>query len=147
MSDKLTTKQKIFVSEYLIDFNATRSAKAAGYSEHTAQAIGAENLTKPLIKEELKKGINAVLEQNEYTLKVEIIKELRPIAFGDNEIDIKTDKDGNVLEVSRRDKLRALELLGKYMVMFTDKQQIEHSTIDEKGQKTGFNFVDKPSKN
>jgi len=33
---KLTPKQKRFVEEYLIDLNATRAAKAAGYSEKTA---------------------------------------------------------------------------------------------------------------
>jgi phage terminase small subunit len=39
------------VAEYLIDLNATQAAIRAGYSEKTAQAIGAENLTKPLIAE------------------------------------------------------------------------------------------------
>lgn len=29
---------------------------------------------------------------------------------------------------------------------WTDKQEIQHSTIDEDGQPTGFNFVEKPSK-
>jgi len=43
----LTAKQERFVAEYLIDGNATRAAIAAGYSQNTARAIGAENLTKP----------------------------------------------------------------------------------------------------
>lgn len=43
----LTAKQERFVAEYLKDGNATRAAIAAGYSEKTARAIGAENLTKP----------------------------------------------------------------------------------------------------
>lgn len=47
----LTNKQRIFIAEYLRDFNATRAAIAAGYSEKTARAIGCENLTKPDIKE------------------------------------------------------------------------------------------------
>lgn len=46
----LTPKQQVFVDEYLKSFNATRAAKAAGYSEHTAAQIGAENLIKPQIK-------------------------------------------------------------------------------------------------
>jgi phage terminase small subunit len=37
----------MFVKEYLIDLNATRAAKSAGYSEKTAKAVGCENLTKP----------------------------------------------------------------------------------------------------
>lgn len=48
--DELTEKQKIFCREYIYDWNATRAAKVAGYSEDTAYAIGAENLRKPQIQ-------------------------------------------------------------------------------------------------
>jgi len=48
-SDKLTDKQALFVKEYLIDLNATQAAIRAGYSENTAQKIGSENLSKPLV--------------------------------------------------------------------------------------------------
>lgn len=54
----LTKKQQVFVHEYLKDFNATRAAKSAGYSDKTAGAIGTENLQKPLIKEAIKIGLN-----------------------------------------------------------------------------------------
>lgn len=46
----LTEKQKIFCREYIYDWNATRAAKAAGYSADTAGSIGHENLTKPEIQ-------------------------------------------------------------------------------------------------
>jgi phage terminase small subunit len=49
-TEGLTEKQKIFCREYIYDWNATRAAKAAGYSEATAFSIGAENLKKPLIQ-------------------------------------------------------------------------------------------------
>lgn len=45
----LTPKQQRFVEEYLIEPNATQAAIKAGYSEHTAKEMGAENLTKPHI--------------------------------------------------------------------------------------------------
>ena len=45
----LTAKQERFVAEYLKDGNATRAAKAAGYSEKTAGSVGFENLKKPEI--------------------------------------------------------------------------------------------------
>ncbi len=51
MDSALTAKQQRFVEEYLVDLNATQAAIRAGYSEKTAQAIGSENLTKPLIAE------------------------------------------------------------------------------------------------
>lgn len=47
----LTDKQKQFCKEYVTDWNATRAAIASGYSENTAQVIGSENLSKPIIKE------------------------------------------------------------------------------------------------
>ncbi len=50
---KLTDKQERFCEEYVIDWNATRAAIAAGYSENTAKEIGCENLTKPNIKEHI----------------------------------------------------------------------------------------------
>ena len=46
----LKAKQLAFVERYLTHWNATRAAIEAGYSENTARAIGAENLTKPDIK-------------------------------------------------------------------------------------------------
>jgi len=46
----------MFVKEYLIDLNATQAAIRAGYSKHTAHAIGQENLSKPIIAEALKKA-------------------------------------------------------------------------------------------
>ena len=52
MSNKLTAKQQAFCERYVSNgFNATQAAISAGYSENTAQQMGAENLTKPLIAE------------------------------------------------------------------------------------------------
>lgn len=60
---ELTDKQKIFCREYIYDWNASRAARAAGYSEDTAGAIGAENLKKPLIQayiEEIQKDLEKI---------------------------------------------------------------------------------------
>lgn len=43
----LSNKQRAFVEHYLACYNATEAARRAGYSERSARAIGAENLTKP----------------------------------------------------------------------------------------------------
>lgn len=43
----LTAKQSRFISEYLVDGNGAAAAVRAGYSERSAKAIAAENLTKP----------------------------------------------------------------------------------------------------
>lgn len=46
----LTDKQRVFCEEYVIDWNSTRAAIKAGYSEKTAYSIGSENLRKPEIQ-------------------------------------------------------------------------------------------------
>ena len=50
MSRKLTDKQQLFVQEYLVDFNATRAAARAGYSEVSAAVQGNALLKKPLVQ-------------------------------------------------------------------------------------------------
>jgi phage terminase small subunit len=67
--DKLTPKQQRFVEEYTKDFNATRAAKEAGYSEKTAYKIGSENLIKPQIQQAIQRSMAKL------SRKVEITKE------------------------------------------------------------------------
>ena len=55
MAKGLTDKQKIFVYEYLIDFNATQAAIRAGYSKDTAYSIGNNLLKKVEIQNFLEK--------------------------------------------------------------------------------------------
>lgn len=54
---RLTTKQRVFVEEYLRSWNATAAAKAAGYSERTARQIGQQNLSKVDIAAEIERRI------------------------------------------------------------------------------------------
>jgi phage terminase small subunit len=64
----LTAKQTRFVEEYLTDFNAAAAAVRAGYSFDTAKEIGYENLTKPHIKAEIDKRLDALsMEAGEIT--------------------------------------------------------------------------------
>ena len=62
----MNDRQTVFVAEYLKDFNATRAAKAAGYSAKTARAIGSRLLTDVDIQEAIKAeiaGLQAELNQ------------------------------------------------------------------------------------
>lgn len=78
----LTPKQRIFVMEYLRDFNATRSAMSAGYSKKTAYSIGWELLRKPEIKAIIQRHKDEIT--NELGLGVQrIIAEYMKIAFTD----------------------------------------------------------------
>lgn len=109
---KLTAKQKRFVDEYLIDFNATQAAIRAGYSENTAQQIGAENLTKPLIKAEISK-MTGLLEEKALITKEMVIQGLLDEA--------RCIDEGS----SHSARVSAWAHLGKHLNMFTEK--IEHT--------------------
>lgn len=72
---ELTEKQKVFCREYIYDFNGTRAAIKAGYSEDSAKAIASENLTKPDVQAEIKRlqgntaelaGISRLMLAEEY---------------------------------------------------------------------------------
>lgn len=65
----LSKKQEKFVSEYLVDLNATQAAIRAGYSKKTAKSIGQENLTKP----DIQKAVSA--KQQEHQIKTGITTE------------------------------------------------------------------------
>ena len=69
MGDKLTPKQERFIQEYLIDMNATQAAIKAGYSKKSAQIIGFENLTKPIIHAAISEA------QKKTAVKLEITRE------------------------------------------------------------------------
>lgn len=106
----LTAKQELFIKEYLVDLNATQAAIRAGYKEDNAYATGAENLRKPQIANEIQKHMqkrsHAVEINAEY-----VLRGIKDIAEG------KETKDN--------DKLKAFELMGKHLKLFTDK--VEHS--------------------
>lgn len=107
----LTAKQQRFVEEYVVDFNATRAAIDAGYSENTARAIGAENLTKPDIAQAIARHTQTITRSTELTREA-VVQGL---------MDITSEDDAPASA-----RVRAWELLGKHLAMFTDKVQIEH---------------------
>ncbi|CAA6810331.1 MAG: Unknown protein [uncultured Sulfurovum sp.] len=78
MNNKLTDKQSRFVEEYLVDLNATAAAKRAGYSKKTAQRIGSENLSKPLIAAAIKEKQDEVSKSIDIT-REELLMDLRMI--------------------------------------------------------------------
>lgn len=81
-NDDLTDKNRVFVMEYLRDFNATRAAMAAGYNKKTAYSIGWELLRKPEIQAEIKR--HKEMLSDEFGLDIRrIIAEYMKIAFTD----------------------------------------------------------------
>lgn len=128
----MTHKQQLFILEYLKDFNATRSALEAGYSKKTAYSIGNELLKNPEIQE----AINSAMKQREerteitqdYVLQnlteiVERTMQRKPVMSKGEQA---TDENGNNLwTFDAKNAIKALELLGRHLGMFTDKIQAE----------------------
>lgn len=80
MASKLTPKQQRFVQEYLVDYNATQAAIRAGYSAKTAQVIGAENLTKPMVAAEIQRLGQKTAQKLEIS-RESIMQELAAVGF------------------------------------------------------------------
>jgi phage terminase small subunit len=137
MSEKqLTTKQQLFCSTYLSNgFNATQAAISAGYSKDSAYQIGSDTLRKVEIKENIKKSINELLDNRE-ELQKQWIDNVTEMAFYELTGDTETDK------YRANDKTKALELLGKYLTLFTEKTEVTHTTLDSDGERTGISFLD-----
>lgn len=149
---RLTKKQQMFVDEYLIDLNATQAAIRAGYSTQTARQMGDENLSKPDIKNSIEKAL-AERSRRTGVNADRIIRELAKLAFinptdvinmdeatikGDanrddtaaiSSVKVKTipTDNGDITEreVKTYDKIKALELLGKHIGMFSDRLKVE----------------------
>lgn len=141
----MTPKQRRFVDEYLIDLNATQAAIRAGYSKKTAGYIAKELLRKPPIAAEVEKRKQKLTKKLEITQE-KVLQELAAIAFANGADYAKVITTGPVtevrmtatddlppeklpaiagikanqygVEVKLHDKVKALELLGKYLGTF-----------------------------
>lgn len=149
----LTIKQKIFVQEYLVDLNATQAAIRAGYSPKTAEVQGCRLLSNAKVQEAIQKAMKTRETRTEIT-QDRVLEELARIAFSDatdiaevqgGVVKIRDTQDLNPaqksaiacikegkygIEVTRYDKLRALEMLGRHLGFF-DYQEPEADSPDD----------------
>lgn len=137
---ELTQKQRRFCEEYLIDLNATQAAIRSGYSENTAQAIGSENLTKPLIVAFIKQKQEELSEKTSITTEwvIKRLKEISdrcmtavPVMFreGKNLVQATDENGEGVWEFDSSGANRSTELLGKHVGVFEkdNKQKVSES--------------------
>jgi len=107
----LTDKQKRFCQEYLVDLNATQAGIKAGYSKKTAYSIG-QRLLKNV---EIQKHIEKLREKQTRRTQITADKVLRDI----EDTRIRAKAANNF-----RAELKALELQGRHLAMFVDRQHI-----------------------
>ncbi len=105
------------MQEYLVDLNATQAAIRAGYSAKNADKIGPELLGKTRVSTAIQAEKNARSARTQITQDY-VIKKLKAIA--DQEA-----SDGTDSELKYSSQLKALELLGRHLGMFTDRMKVE----------------------
>ena len=127
IGDTLTDKQRAFCIEYPKDFNGTQAAIRAGYSDNpdSARNEGARLLAKACIRAEIDRILRAREDAQREEIRARVLEELAKIAMDDvSGSDAIKDKEGNPIGVNRKDRLKALELLGKYSALFVDKVEL-----------------------
>ncbi len=135
---KLNVKQKIFADEYLVCLNATESAIKAGYSKKTAYSIGQRLLKKVEVKNYIDEHLKK-LEDEKIAEAKEVMEYLTKVLRGEEtEETIVIEGKGDGIskarkikkEISPKDRLKAAELLGKRYGLFTDKLQVEDTSVE-----------------
>lgn len=130
---KLTAKQQKFCDLYIELGNATEAAIKAGYSKKTAAEIGMENLRKPHLKAYVDAKMQEISSKKIMSAE-EILKALTSIARGEiQEETVVVEGIGQHMsearifkkQVTPKDQIKAMELIGKRYQMFTDKVSIE----------------------
>lgn len=155
----LTEKQKRFADEYLIDLNATRAYKAVYTrvkNDSTAAVNASKLLRNTNVSAYIEKRMAERSKRTEVK-QDDVVKELAKIGFaqitdyveienagGYCKVIIKptdglpSDKVGaiagikegtNGIEIKMNDKVKALELLGRHLGMFTDKLQLNTPAV------------------
>ena len=125
---RLSVRQQAFIHAYLGEarLNATEAARIAGYRD--PEQAGYENRR----KQEVRARIEERLAESALAA-AEVLAELAAVARMDwrEALQVRVDGRGEVVEarLELRDKVRALELLGKAHGLFAERVQV-HSTID-----------------
>lgn len=120
----LTPKQQAFVDEYVIDLNATQAATRAGYSARTANEQGARLLANASVSDAIAKAIAERSKRVQRTAD-DVMRDLAAIRA--DAMQIVHDKDGNAVMLDKASAIKTLELEGKHLAMWTDKQHVTGS--------------------
>ncbi len=130
----MTQKQNLFITEYLKDFNATQAGIRAGFSPKSAYSIANDLLKKPEIQNAISQAVNQRQRRTEidadYVIGnlceiVDRCMQAAPVIIKGEQ---QTDENGRgVWRFDARNAVKALELLGRHLGLFTDKVKAEIS--------------------
>lgn len=155
MLPKLTPKQARFVTEYLVDLNATQAVLRAGYK--MTEAAAATQGGRLLRNAEIQRAIQEARQAQEARTQItadRVLRELARVAFADVTA-VTYIEDGHVRlmdsreltedqraaiacakegaygpEVRLHDKMRALELIGRHLGMFDRREDTDSQGVN-----------------
>ena len=149
----LSEQHKRFVAEYLVDQNATGAYRRSGYTAkgHSAEVNAERLLRNAEVRAAIDAGLAETLNRLDVT-REKVLKELARIAFGDRrkvmswgpagvtlidsaaldeddaalvaEVSETISATGGSIKMKTHDKVKALELLGRHLALFTDKSEV-----------------------
>jgi hypothetical protein len=115
MANRITqAKAKSIAAEYILTgYDKRKTLLNCGYKEGYVNSKGLQNVfNNDLVKKEIEHLSKKTEIKTDVTIE-EIVKELKSLAF-------------LTADINKSDKLKALELLGKYKAMFTDKSIVSN---------------------
>ncbi len=146
----MNPRQRRFVEEYLVDLNATRAAKRAGYSARSARVTGYKLLQNPAVAAAVAKAQDKRTARTRVSAD-KVVTELAKVAFGDprrllswgpsgvvlrdsselteaeaalvSEVSETRTAAGGTRKVKLHCKLAALNALGKHLGLFGNGRQ------------------------
>ena len=127
----MTPKQKKFCVEYLKDLHGTKAAIRAGYSEKSAAYMASHMLAMEEIRLKIK-AMRRELFKKDIMEAEEVEYLLSKAARGDMDEKVLVSSTTHGVEehkflekpISNRDRLKALELMGKRNSLFTEKVSV-----------------------
>jgi len=133
---KLSSKMALFVEEYLVDLNASAAVLRAGYKTRNQNRMGAELLRHPLVKKVIDEKKDKRTERLELTSDYVLTKL----------VDIVEKSEDNPTAA-----LRGLELLGKHLGLYRDRQEISGPDggaieMEQKAEKNAADFTSQLSR-
>ena len=124
-------KHERFCQEYVIDYNGTRAAMRAGYSERNAATQAGRLLKKAEVLARVRELQHEQLERLSISADYVILRLLEtlercmqavPVMIWDPERGCKVESGEYTFD--SKGALRALELIGKYLGMFEDRVNV-----------------------
>jgi len=133
--EQLTPKQQRFVEEYCIDMNGTQAYKRAGYSasnDKVANTSASRLLSNVNVKQAIEEKQRKIAEQSGITAQWVLDRLQENVERCMQRVPVMIKVDGEWVESGEwkfdsAGANKSLELLGKYLKMFTDKVESEQT--------------------